>query len=149
MTDPRRQAFVPYIREIADRLRLRDWTFGLSDEGTDREGVSALICVADQRKFARVYLGDDFLDMTPEGQRHCTVHELLHAHFGWASNWARDQIAGGPAHEMYVRLFEIGVDGLADAIAPLMPLPAAARSATTPGESRNGAAQVVSLPIEG
>ena len=122
MTDPRRQAWVPYIREIADRLRLRDWTIDLSDEGTDRDGVSALVCVADQRKFARLYLGDDFLDMTPDEQRHCLAHELLHCHFGWATNWARQRLAD-PEREPFERLHEIGIDGLADAIAPLMPLP--------------------------
>lgn len=123
MTDPRRQAFLPYIRDLADRLRLRDWTINLSDEGTDRANVVALICVADQRKYADLYLSDDFLDKSPEEQRHCVVHELLHAHFGWASNWAREAIPEGPAREMYDRLHEIGVDGLADAIAPLTPLP--------------------------
>lgn len=122
MTDPRRQAWAPYIREVADRLRLRDWTIEVSDEGTDRPYTNALICVSHQRKYADLYLSDGFLDLTPERQRHCVVHELLHCHFGHADQWVRHKI-DGDAEEAYTRMFEVGIDGLADAIAPLMPMP--------------------------
>lgn len=123
MTDPRRQAWAPYIRDIADRLRLRDWTIELSDEGTGNDDLVALVRVADGRRFARLYLSDAFLDLTPERHRHTVVHEMLHLHFGWAGNWAREKIAGDSERDTFVRLHEIGIDGLADAIAPLMPLP--------------------------
>ena len=123
MTDPRRQAWVPYIRDIADRLRLRDWTVRVKDDGPEgRDDHASVQCVYG-RKLANIRLSDEFLGDDPEEQRHTVVHELLHCHLvdGWWYAHGRLDDAGRDA---FTRFMEKGIDGLADAIAPLMPLPA-------------------------
>lgn len=127
MTDPRRQAFAPYVRDLADRLRLRDWTVVVKDdEPEDKDSHASIHCVYG-RKRALLRLSDDFLGDDPEDQRHTVVHELLHCHLDDAYWYAIDRIGGdAAARQAFDRFAEKAVDGLADAIAPLMPTPGAA-----------------------
>lgn len=121
MTDPRRQRFAPYLRRLADLLGLKDWHVRIADEAADA-CADASIEWTYGRKRARVWLGEHFLDDTPEGQRHTLAHELIHCHFGPAWDIAVEGLADAAASP-FRRLAEYAVDGLADAIAPLLPLP--------------------------
>lgn len=121
MTDPRRQVFAAYLRALADALRLRDWTIRLSDEPAG-PGDSADVACPYGRKLATVRLGESFLDDAPEEQRHTLTHELIHCHLMPAWEVACEGLEPA-AVAVFRRLAEYGVDGLADAVAPLMPLP--------------------------
>lgn len=118
-----------YIRHMANQLGLRDWTLTLETSGCPDD---ALACVTptEGRKLAIIRLCDDWLDLTADDQRHCIAHELIHCHFDSADNIvrldARPQMSQSAYDVMlagFVRQMEYGVDGLADAIAPLLPLP--------------------------
>lgn len=127
MTDPRRQAFAPYFRDLADRLRLRDWTIVVKDGvPADADALASCECVYG-RKRAAIRLSDDFLDDAPEDQRHTAVHELLHCHLDDAYYFAANRMGTEAEKEAHNRFTEKAIDGLADAIAPMMPLPGAAK----------------------
>lgn len=128
MRDERRQAFSPYVRDIADRLRLRDWTIRvMDDEPEDKDAAASCQCIYG-RKLANIRLAGSFLDDEPAEQRHTVVHELLHCHLDDAYWFAYGQLPGdGGTREAFVRFFEKGIDGLADAISPLLPLPEVSR----------------------
>jgi hypothetical protein len=118
-----------YIRDIADRMALKDWTILLSDEPADEES-EATTFLTNGRKVAKVYLSSKWEGRTPEEQRHTVVHEMVHPHLYPLTNMGEDDIEpliGKAAHTLWQASFrrelEYAVDGLADAIAPLMPLP--------------------------
>lgn len=121
MTDPRRQRFAPYLRRLADLLALKDWHVEISDEEAD-DGAAATVRWAFGRKQATVWLGAGFLDDSPEEQRHTLAHELIHLHFGPPYDIAVEGLPDGSA-SAFRRMAEYAVDGMADAIAPLLPLP--------------------------
>jgi hypothetical protein len=112
---------MPYVRLLADLLHLKDWSFTVMTEGPEGESAIAAINCAEGRKYAHVRLSDNFLCSDPESQRQTLIHELLHCHLA-----AADHVAGKMIKENFdlFRLHcEYGVDGIADAIAPLLPLP--------------------------
>lgn len=123
MTDPRRQRWDDYFRLIADLLRLKDWTIVISDEGpVTPDALAACLCIYG-RKRAVIRLSDSFLDEPAESQRHAAVHELLHCHFDDAYYFAFNRMDGESEQEAYNRFVEKGIDGLADAISPMLPMP--------------------------
>ena len=72
------------------------------------------------RKYANLRLGECFLVDAAEEQRHTIVHELLHCHLGPMTRMIEAHDGMPPAAMLAL---EYCVDGLADAIAPLLPLP--------------------------
>lgn len=120
--DERRLAFEPYLRQLADAMRLRDWTVEIEPEEPEDPNEQAHVVCIYGRKCARVRLSDGFLTDAPEEQRQGLVHELIHCHFDMANQTALEAMPE-PVQDVYRRLVEYGVDGLADAIAPLLPLP--------------------------
>ena len=124
MRDPRRQRFAPYIRDLADRMELRDWRLAVSDYGPSNPAHNASITIANGKKYALIELSDNFLDTAPPEQRKSCVHELVHCHVEAAWEVAAGELP--PAvRGAFARLMEYAVDGLADAQAPHMPLPPA------------------------
>jgi hypothetical protein len=120
-TEPtRRQKWAPYVREIADRLALKDWVIDVDDDGPKDQSAHASIWIAHGRKRATIYLSDEFLaDSRPE-QRQSIAHELIHVHNG--PYW--DAVSRATDDDKNIRmLMEYSVDGLADGVAPLLPLP--------------------------
>ena len=111
-----------YVRALADALALRDWTFELLPEPCD-VGFNAQIEPLRGRKRAVLRLCANFFSLTPEQQRHALTHELLHAHLAPCGFVALDALPKR-AFSMFTVSLEYGVDGLADALAPLLPLPA-------------------------
>lgn len=122
MLDERRRRFGPYLRDLADRMHLKDWAVVLEDGPPDDRSCMASVDCVDGRKLATVLVSDHFLSDTPEEQRHTLVHELIHAHFDMASTLAFRGL-DKQGRQAFRSLMEYGVDGLADALAPLLPLP--------------------------
>ena len=117
-----RADFEPYARDLADRMGLKDWAIAIIRGQPDNEDTASIECVFG-RKIANVKLSDDFLEeSTPEEQRQTLCHELAHALFMPMHLFLRDELDGS-AYKAYHLLMEYGIDGVADAIAPHMPLP--------------------------
>jgi hypothetical protein len=117
----RRSRWLPYVRQLADVLCLKDWRIEVFDEAPADQTAVASCCPVDGRKYGVIRLSEGFLNDGPTEQRHTLTHELLHCHLGPMMRVIEAQHDGlAPA----VRLaMEYCVDGLADAIAPLLPPP--------------------------
>lgn len=123
-----RKALVTYIRSTADQVGLKDWEVVLSDEPA-AEGKAASVQAAFGRKFARILIGKGFRGEAPEDQRDTIMHELVHLHLEPAADMVyRDleKILGRPADAVFTngfdRQLEYGIDALAGALAPHLPL---------------------------
>ncbi len=118
----RRQRWAPYVRQLADTLRLRDWRIEVYEDAPADSTATASVCPVNGRKYAVVRFGESFLTDEPADQRHTIVHELLHCHLGPMCRMIEAHDGLPPAANLAM---EYCVDGLADAIAPLLPLPPA------------------------
>lgn len=131
MSDEPRTELGRYVRWLANELGLRDWHIVLAggDDPPDNRDHAACITVYYGRKRARIRLSREWDGMSPEDQRHCLVHELLHAHVDpmrtALSNAASTlgDAAYGILKGAHDDALELAVDGIADAIAPYLPLP--------------------------
>lgn len=65
-----------YIRDLADRMLLRDWGFRIIRDN-EPDGVAAVQLVHGQRWF-KIKVAESFLLGEPEYQRETLVHELVH-----------------------------------------------------------------------
>jgi hypothetical protein len=128
MRDAQHAAYTGYIREMADRLLLRDWVVELGRESTD-EGSRAQIAINRERNMGTVTLCDRWFIRTPEEQRTTIVHEMLHLHSARlcrVMTRLQDEVEGDGvryAANAHNEEEEIMVDALARAIAPFLPLP--------------------------
>jgi hypothetical protein len=115
----RRQKWLPYVRELADLLALKDWQVVVSEEKPDGDAIASVNC-CDGRKLATVKLSEGFFSDSIEDQRQTITHELIHCHL--APFW--EAVKRKARHdETLVMLMEYSVDGIADAVGPLLPLP--------------------------
>lgn len=113
--------FTPYFRWVFDRLGLKDWQVIVEDDPPENDAYAFVECVYG-RKLALVRLSRNYLKGTEEQQRHGAAHEALHAHFTHADQAVRE-LAGMEHYGLYKLPMEYGVDGVAVAIAPFLPLP--------------------------
>jgi hypothetical protein len=129
MTDAQHKRLQRYFRKLADQLGLRDWDIELQQEWNDREGAGASVQCVYGRKFARIWVCDEFFTSDPEDQRATCVHELMHCHLDAMRlpfvN-AKPQLM--PAvydtlYECHRDALEYATDGIAVAVARLLPLP--------------------------
>ncbi len=118
-----------YIRHIANRLGLRDWYLFLDHKPAD-DCCTATIEAIEGRKHADIKKKKNWQDLSVDVQRHAIVHEMIHLHFISTKDIIRldllrhmSQSAYDVMWDGFKRQMEYGVDGLADAIAPLLPLP--------------------------
>jgi hypothetical protein len=118
-----------YVRDVADRMGLRDWHFDLMAVplADDDEALACITCTYG-RKRARISVCHDWNTLKPEDRRKAIVHELVHPHFDSALDLVNRQIGnlvGNAAGEVFrashTERMEFGVDAMADVIAPLMP----------------------------
>ena len=121
-TPTRRAKWLPYVRRLADILALKDWRIDVLDELPSGDGAFASIYPIVGRKWANLRMSEEFLVAPKLDQRQTIAHELVHCHFAPLLRLleARDQYDDAMRHAL-----EYGVDGLADGIAPLLPLPPA------------------------
>jgi hypothetical protein len=108
-------------------MLLGNWDIDLRREPPPKEDSQAAVSFRGCSHVARVFLSDDFDDLTRTKQRETIVHELVHLHlhpllghldvqFGGRTDW--------PAlHDAHVSHEEFVVDDLARIIAPTLPLP--------------------------
>lgn len=121
MKDSDRDWLANYLRDLADRMRLKDWAIEVQAEHAHDSTHAEVQCV-DGRKLAKVRFARDWHEQTPEVLRHTCCHELVHCHFAaaWAEMSRRLKAKDFATFEMLV---EYGIDGMADVIAPHLPLP--------------------------
>lgn len=119
-----------YVRRIADELSLRDWAFRIEFEPPENADALASIEPCEGRKLATLWVCKDFWDKSAEEQRHTIAHEMIHCHHAPASDLIRLDVLkhmGQATYDVllaaYKRQMEYCVDGLADALAPHLPLP--------------------------
>jgi hypothetical protein len=128
LNDAQGKALASYLRVLADEMGLRDWRIHLH-ERPSRKGSGAAMNCTTGRKIVEVWVNAKFAFDDPDAQRHYLVHELVHVHF-WPLEVERDDVAGQHDsawmrdHAMRERrIEELGVDAMADLLAPFMPLP--------------------------
>jgi len=101
-------------------MALRDWSIRIGEGPPTDPDADAAIHLVPGRKVARIWLSEETLSAASvEEQRHTLVHELIHCHF----NLVDALVAGEEVRRIVLMCLEYGIDGLADAIAPRMPLP--------------------------
>ena len=112
-------SLLEYIGKLQAAMALQDWTIGVSEEVPDVD-CNATIEPVCGRKLATISLAEDFDILSPEVQRHCIVHELIHCHLAQVTHLG--ELMSEPTC-IWRSIIEYTTDGLADAIAPLLPLP--------------------------
>lgn len=118
-----------YVTQVKDMMGLRDWTI-LLDKSPSREGTCATIEPMEGQKRAVLALSSSFLRETPDHQRHTIVHELVHCHLApmmkqveATSDATLSRAASTVFWVAFMQNLEYTTDGVADAMAPLLPLP--------------------------
>ena len=124
-----------YVRAVADLMELRDWTVQVdvgrpnSPDHADGLEWGASCAPVTGRKFATLTFGPQLRHVLVEELRQTVVHELVHCHtFGMWDSVRHDLLVplGQQTYDVFIagfeRQMENGVDALADAIAPRMPL---------------------------
>lgn len=114
--------YLPYFQCLANMLSLKDWGIYISDNEPDRCTSAAEVECIEGRKRALIFLSDCYLKESESEQRHVAVHELIHFHHAHQSHLMKKWLSDD-AYDAYVLADEDAIDALADAIAPLMPLP--------------------------
>ena len=118
----RRQRWQPYVRKLADLMRLRDWRVEIAEDAPSDANAIASCNPIEGRKFAVIRLSESFFTDSRDDQRQTLAHELLHCHTGPLQRLLEAEESCTPAVRHAI---EYCVDGLADAIAPLLPDPPA------------------------
>jgi hypothetical protein len=129
VNDAQYAAYSTYIRDLADRLLLRDWEITLRRNETRGENYAAVF-IFNTENHAVVKLDEDYWGGSREDQREWLVHELLHCHLDrpdrvmeqLAEQWSENS-ACQFAKEAHHREIEVCVQRFARLLAPLMPLP--------------------------
>jgi hypothetical protein len=116
----RRQAWLPYIRDLADGLRLRDWQIEIREEMPAESCALATVNPIEGCQCAVLRFSENFLTGSSDEQRYVIVHELIHCHF---AVFQRSLESANKAEAPLPILLEYAIDALADGIAPLLPLP--------------------------
>lgn len=144
MEQPRRRYWGDYLRDLADRLGLRDWTPFVYEDPAAEGCIAQVQSTYGRKRFKiRFQVGFDRLD--PEEQRQTCIHELIHVHFA-AYSLVEDEVRQTQDKQWLHRYLDVqhlhmeyAVDALADAIAPFMPLP--------PTEDDHGDEQETPAPV--
>lgn len=123
-----------YVRDLADRMGLRDWAMVMKRDPPDEESSGAQIEVIYGRKLAWIRVCKDFAEQHPQSQRQYLTHELVHCHIDRTDSVMRslESVLGLAAFKVLESNHHLAVedatDALAEVIAPHMPpfeLPAA------------------------
>lgn len=129
-------ALADYVRDIADRMHLRDWSILVSDDPADvpDDGIDDERCATFSgtlgRRAAFIWINREWWEQaTPEERRQTIVHELIHAHEHAAREVVIHALTVYPRRTadvlqgIYDVQNEYTIDTLADVITPFMPLP--------------------------
>lgn len=130
MPEARFEQILGYMRAVADRLGLRDWTITVMRAPLDDDDdAAARIVPTYGRRQAKIWLAYVFNEWDAEEQRHVIVHELLHLTveplFARLSH-TLPKVLGAPIYDLLMASIKLDAeyqnDALADFIAPLFPL---------------------------
>jgi hypothetical protein len=134
MTDPRRQAYLPYVRHLADLMGLKDWVISIDDDPPFNNGAIATARICEGRKNLILDLSSTFLEKEDdrEYQRHTIVHELVHCHLGQMNEVLR-QFLSAEQYAIHRINMEFANDGIAEAWAKSLPVPATREKITDQG----------------
>lgn len=124
-----------YVRWVANEIGLRDWTLEVVidqpavDDGRDASKWGASCAPVVGRKYATLTFAPWHRRETRESLRETVVHELVHCHlFGVWDTCRSDTLThlGQATYDVFIssveRHMEYGVDAIAEALAPHMPL---------------------------
>ena len=111
-----------YVRQIADLMQLRDWEFRLPDERPTGDTAMASVVCWQGRRNATIRFAQSFFDEEPAEQRYVVVHELIHCRQAHADDIVERDFSPAKYSE-WLKTMEYGVDALARALAPHLPLP--------------------------
>ena len=126
-TEKQTKALLDYLLYLKSALCLVDWTLLLADEPPGNADALACVEPISGRKLATIRLCSDFCSMPADRQTHSLVHELVHLHHISATDIIRIEAASEMSQSTYYvlwsvfkRQMEYCVDGLADAITPMV-----------------------------
>lgn len=128
MDRKRRRYWGRYLRDLADRMELRDWTVTTMHRPAEERHAASCTCIYG-RKVIEVHFGIGFDKSSPDDQRQTLVHELLHAHMALAQRPlidARDNISKTWVSMLESNVMtgiEYAIDAIADGWAKHLPLP--------------------------
>lgn len=130
MTDAQHAAYQTYLRQLADLLGLKDWEIVLKREPDANEDAAASITCTYGQKHAFVWVGPAFFsEFDVDYRRRTLIHELIHCHLNPIQEVVGNLAGriGGDAYDVvrgcHHDAIEYATDGIARAIAPLLPLP--------------------------
>jgi hypothetical protein len=124
-------ALCTYVRACADVMGLKDWRIQINLEPPEDDGATAAIAPVYGRRYAELRFCEDFNERMPTEQRQTVAHELIHCHLDELDTVLNTDtltdIMGKPAfhllHAHHHTALENATDALAEAIAPMLPLP--------------------------
>lgn len=115
------RALCSYVRFVADRLELRDWTIIVETEPPPNEEAGASIKPVYGRKRAYLRFRDDFRGAEDLDQIQTVAHELLHCHLDAIETTMDDEAVSGPlgtqAHALLFSMHRNAIEHAVDAIA--------------------------------
>jgi hypothetical protein len=130
MSHKKPEPVAKYLSRLAEAMGLGDWVLDVREEPADEGTVAEIDCTLGQ-KHARVYLCEEWTDLDPVTQRDTLVHELVHAHLSQLRHMADtlfDEVKGGKVAKAAFHLVEeYATEAIAQAWAPLLPLPVATK----------------------
>lgn len=130
-----------YVRETADQVGLRDWSFIVKRDAPSKDSRLAEISCAFGRKCATIWFCNDFRTQDPATQVYGVVHELMHCHMAGVDSLALTALVDSKTlteqqnaifYEGFLQEFEYGIDGIATFVARgFPPIPWSAPQVTT------------------
>jgi hypothetical protein len=128
LTSPDFATLSRYVRDCADTVGLRDWEFEIMHVPPIETVAYVKVDVHEHRRYAALWFCRNFRKLTPDFQRHCIVHELVHVHLAEMGFVFRSiQSDLGRIHftaldHSYLRAEEKAVDAVAGVLAPRVPV---------------------------
>lgn len=130
LTEWQRDSLCHYIRQLADRMLLAHWTFGLVHGVPDDETAWASVKVVSNINFAHLWVCEGFFGLSVFRQREAMVHEMIHVLQHQVTIGVNEDLVkwmGQNAYEIFYagfsRQVEHQVDHLTAVFAQFMPLP--------------------------
>jgi hypothetical protein len=128
------KALGEYVRDLADRMGLRDWVINIMKDPPENVNHGACIDVIYGRRVANLQFREEWPEWDSEQLRSTVCHELVHCHINPLRN-AIDNIEAAVGKMIYDPLYnsvtdyiEYATDAIATAWAETLPLPEVQRA---------------------
>lgn len=128
-TEADARALLDYVVDLAERLRLRDWTFSIDRFPlADEDDAYAATTITFGQRRATIALCRDWPNLDAQKKRRVIAHELLHCHFDGPLRHVErvlPVLVGKPASTPIIDKVhedtELAVDTIAEAFAEHLP----------------------------